>query len=161
MVFLKGLPGVAEGEVKEVTGGYARNFLFPRGLAQLATPEVLRKLKRQREIEAQRQAREEKEARALAEKLEGLELMFQKRSGAGDRIHGSVSSSAIARELDRRGYKVGKGQIKLKEPLREVGTYEVDVELAHNIVARLRIVVERKEEQKEGSHGRSKSDSST
>ncbi len=152
VVFLQKIPSVArEGEVKEVAPGYARNFLFPRGLARPAIPEVLRKLEQQREIRARRRAREEEEARALAEKIDGLELVFQKRLGSRGRLYGSVSANAIAQELGQRGYKIGKTQVRLEEPLRELGTHEVEVELATGIVARLRIVVEGKEVSKEGT----------
>ena len=147
VVFLRGVPSVGqEGEVKEVVAGYARNFLFPRGLAKPATPEVLRELERRQEIEARRRAREAEEARALAEKLDGLELVFQKRVGTKGRVYGSVSAIAIAQELSRQGYKVEKTQIRLEEPLRELGSHEVEVELAEGIVARLKVVVEGKEE---------------
>lgn len=147
VVFLRGVPSVGqEGEVKEVAAGYARNFLFPRGLAKPATPEVLRELERRQEIEARRRAREAEEARALAEKLDGLELVFQKRVGTKGRVYGSVSAIAIAQELSRQGYKVEKTQIRLEEPLRELGSHEVEVELAEGIVARLKVVVEGKEE---------------
>jgi len=132
--------------VKEVAAGYARNFLFPRGLAEPATPGALRQLEQRREIEARRRARVEKEARALADKLDGLELVFQKRVGTKGQIFGSVSAIAIAQELGRRGYKVEKTQVRLEEPLRELGSHEVEVELAEGIVARLKVVVEGKEE---------------
>jgi len=148
VVFLRSVPSVGqEGEVKEVAAGYARNFLFPRGLAKPATPSVLRELERRREIEARRRARVEEEARALAAKLNGLELVFQKRVGTKGRIYGSVSAIAIAQELNRQGYKVEKTQVKLEEPLRELGSHEVEVELAEGIVARLKVVVEGREEE--------------
>lgn len=135
--------------MKEVAAGYARNFLFPRGLAKPATPNVLRELERRREIEARRRARAKEEARTLAAKLDGLELVFQKRVGTKGQIFGSVSAIAIAQELGRRGYKVEKNQVRLEEPLRELGSHEVEVELAEGIVARLRVVVEGKEEMAE------------
>ncbi len=148
VVFLQDVPSIGrEGEVKEVASGYARNFLFPRGLAKPANPAVLRELELRREIEARRRARAEEEARALAEKLEGLELVFQKRVGARGRIYGSVSAIAIAQELNRQGYRVEKTQVMLEEPLRELGSHEVEVELAEGIVARLKVVVEGKEEE--------------
>ena len=82
----------------------------------------------------------------MADKLDGLELVFQKRVGTKGQIFGSVSAIAIAQELGRRGYKVEKTQVRLEEPLRELGSHEVEVELAEGIVARLKVVVEGKEE---------------
>src|SRR3972149_9441661 len=100
VIFIEDVPNVAKaGEAKEVADGYARNFLLPKKRAVVASPAELKKLEDLHKAEDRRQVRSEQEAKALAERLGGMTLVFKRRTGGKERLYGSVTSEDIAHEL--------------------------------------------------------------
>src|SRR5205823_5472402 len=99
VVFVKDVEGSKAGDVKEVADGYARNFLLPRGMAKAATPEALKQLGAQKDVEAKRSARVKAEAEALAAQISSLTLEIKAKVGAQKRLHGSVTGQEIVAEL--------------------------------------------------------------
>jgi large subunit ribosomal protein L9 len=149
VVFLQDVPAVAQaGEVKEVACGHARNYLFPKGLAVLATAAEIKRAQARSQAEARRRDQQLQETVALSEALQGVSLVFAKRVGTKGNIYGSVSNSAIARELHRRGFKVDKHQIRLDEPLRKLGTHDVEIELGRAVLAGIKVTIEEAIEEK-------------
>jgi large subunit ribosomal protein L9 len=137
--------GVA-GEVKRVSGGYARNYLFPKGLAVEATPGAIKQAEQRQKATARRQAQELSEAQALAQTLDGVSVTFQARAGETDRLYGSITNANIAEALGEKiGEEVDKRKIDLEEPLKELGTHAVTVRLAPGAEAKVTVVVEREE----------------
>jgi len=149
VVFLQDVPEVAQaGEVKEVADGHARNYLFPRGLAVPATAAEIKRVEARSQAEARRRNQQLQEAVALAESLQGVSLVFAKRAGSRGNIYGSVSNTAIAQELHRRGFNIDKHMIRLEEPLRKLGAHEVEIELGKGLLARIGVTIEESEEEK-------------
>ncbi len=148
VVFIEDVPNVASaGDVKKVADGYARNYLFPKKLAALATEAELRKLDSRHQAEARRQTSQEQEARALAEILEELTVALKARAGTKNRIYGSITNAAIAKELKRlTGQAVDKHAIEIGEPIKELGEHKVAVKLTAHVTATVRVVVEAREE---------------
>jgi len=148
VVFLQDVPTVARaGDVKKVADGYARNYLFPRKLAALATESELRKLDVRQQAEKRREASQDAEARALAQTIEELTVNLKARAGTKNRIYGSITNAAIAKELKRlTGESIDKHAIEIGEPIKELGEHKVAVKLATNVTATLKVVVEAKEE---------------
>lgn len=144
LVFLQDVPNVAKaGEVKEVAGGYGRNFLLPQKLAVIATPTELRKLELQRQTDARRQARWEQEAEALAQVLRDITVVLKVRVGAKNRLYGSITSSDIAQEIKRlSGYEIDKRKIELEEPIQELGSRQVSIRLTKDVTANVNVIVE-------------------
>ena len=147
VVFLQDVPNVAKaGEIKEVANGYARNFLIPKKLALLARPQVLSQLGT-REIT---EAKEDTELIALAHQIEGKEVILKAKAGAKDRLYGSITSADIASELSNTtGLVIDKRKIELDEPIRQLGSYEVAIRLAKDIVPKIRVTVTEEETPKE------------
>jgi large subunit ribosomal protein L9 len=139
VVFIQDVPRVAKaGEIKEVADGYARNFLIPRKLAQLASPQVLSQLGT-REIT---EAKEDTELMALAQQIEGKEVNIKAKAGAKDKLYGSITSADIASELSKSTkLDIDKRKIELEEPIRQLGSYEVVIRLAKDIVPKIRVSV--------------------
>lgn len=134
------------GEVKKVSDGYARNYLFPKALAVEATPGAIRQAKQRQKSVARRQAKELSEAQALAQTLDGVTVSFQARAGETDRLYGSITTANIAEALGEKvGRDVDKRKIDLEEPLKELGTHAVTVRLAPGAEAKVTVVVEREE----------------
>jgi large subunit ribosomal protein L9 len=131
-----------EGDVKEVAGGYARNYLLPRRLAVPATRGNLKVLELQREQIARKLEQRRAEARSLADRLAGLSVEFEVRVGEQGRLYGSVTSQEIAERLRTvSGIDLDRRHIELKEPLRALGTYEVPVRVAHAVTAHLKVIL--------------------
>jgi large subunit ribosomal protein L9 len=134
------------GEAVDVSPGYLRNYLLPRKLAQPATKGSLEEARRRQEA-AEKAAREAVErAEETAALLSKTVLTIQHRAGEDGRLFGSVTSAEIADAIaEARGLRVDRRRIQLEEPIREVGTYMVEVELPSGAGARVKtIVVEQK-----------------
>lgn len=148
VVFLQDVPGVAQsGEIKDVANGHARNYLFPKGFAVLATPEEIKRIEAKQRAEEKRLNEQMQEAQVLAQSLGDISLVFPKRVGARGNIYGSVSSVAISQELKRRGHTVEKPMIKLEEPLRKLGSHDVEIELAKGAIATITVIIEEAKEE--------------
>jgi large subunit ribosomal protein L9 len=143
-LFLKDVPSVARaGEIREVSDGYARNYLIPRGLAVAATPAVLRQWEERRQAEQRRQEREAAHARQLATKLEGTPVRVTARAGPEGRLFGAVTAADLAQALSAQlGQQLDRRQVELEEPLHETGSYTVPVRLGPGVTARVTVVVE-------------------
>jgi len=147
VVFVQDVPNVGQaGDIKDVADGHARNFLFPKGFAVLATPSEVRRAEIKQQAEARRQDQYLQEAQAIAQAIQAISLVFPKRVGSKGNIYGSVSSTAITQELHRRGHKIDKLMIRLEEPLRKLGAHEVEIELAKDLVAKVKVVIEEAKE---------------
>jgi large subunit ribosomal protein L9 len=143
VIFLKDAPKGKKGEIKDVAGGYARNFLIPKGLALPATSAAIKVAQIQSEEKAQRQARERDEVNRIIQELEGKELHFKAKAGAKGRLHGAITSAQIADELTKlTGLEIDKKKIELGEPLHHLGSYEVVISFAKGLEAKVRVVIE-------------------
>jgi large subunit ribosomal protein L9 len=133
--------GVA-GDAIDVSPGYLRNFLIPRRLAQPATPGALAEAQRRREA-AEREERDKAErAQETAALLSKTVLTITHRAGEDGKLFGSVTSKEIADAIrEARGLKVDRKRIRLEDPIREVGTYMVEVELGGGTTAKLKTIV--------------------
>ena len=130
------------GEPVEVSPGYLRNYLIPRRLAQPATKGALEDAQRRREV-AERAEREQAErAGETAALLGKTVLTISHRAGEDGKLYGSVTSAEIADAIaDARGLKVDRRKIRLDDPIREVGTYMVEVELPGGATAAVKTIV--------------------
>ena len=134
------------GEIKMVADGYARNYLFPRELAILATPSAIKQATLQRKAVARREEKALSEAQALALLLDGMIVTFQARAGETERLYGSITSGNIAEALTKQaGQEVDRRKIDLEEPLKELGTHAVTIRLAQEAEAKVTVIVEREE----------------
>jgi len=147
VVFLQDVPNVARaGDIKEVADGYGKNFLIARKLAVPASPGVASQLKAQQRAEAKRQARTDAELVKLAGELNGKEVTLKAKVGAKDRLYGSITSADIAAELETSaGVVVNKRKIELDKPIRGLGSYEVAIRLAKDIVPKIKVTIIEKE----------------
>ena len=151
VVFIEDVPNVAEvGEVKEVANGYGRNYLLPRKLAVLADSQASHLVEARLKVKAKREAETQAEMNEFAKKLEGKKITLKARVGAKDRLYGSITSGDIADELDKSaGLVVDRRKIELAEPIRQLGSYEVEIKLYKGIAASIKVAVIAEEEEKE------------
>ena len=143
VIFLEDVPNVASvGEIKEVATGYARNFLIPKKLALLATAEAINRAEALRRKKVREQAETEAEFKELAGRLDGREIIIEAKVGTKDRLYGSVTSADIAAALEARdGLVIDKRKIELEEPIRQLGSYQLSVKLAKDILPQIKVTV--------------------
>jgi len=130
------------GEIVKVAPGYARNCLFPKGLAAVATEAAKRRLKKLEAERAARAAEEKKASLELAKKLEKLEITVSAHTTDGTKLYGSVGVTDILAAIEaNRGVKLERGQIELDDSLKEVGTYEPVIDLGHGVTTKFKITI--------------------
>jgi large subunit ribosomal protein L9 len=142
-ILLKDVESLGEaGDAVDVSPGYLRNYLVPRKLAQPATDRSLEEAKRRQEA-AERAAQEAAERAAeTAALLSKTVLTIQHRAGEDGKLYGSVTAAEIADAIaEARGLKIDRRKISLADPIREVGTYMVDVELPGGETASVKTIV--------------------
>ncbi len=127
-----------KGEVKEVADGYARNFLFARGLAVMASQSANKVLEKQNQEKALQDELNKEEAISIKEKLETIELDFKVKANNGH-VSGSVSTKEIAEELKKKGIEIDKRKIIDKDPIKTLGFSRVRVELYKDVIGTIRV----------------------
>jgi len=130
------------GDVVRVKPGYARNFLLPRGLAVEANPKNLRVLEHQKRVIAAKADREHKSAEAAAKRLDGLQITIRARAGEEGRLFGSVTNMDVERLLADKGVSVERRRIVLDEPIKQLGTYPITVQVGRAVRATVQLTVE-------------------
>lgn len=130
------------GDVKEVSSGYARNYLLPRKLAVVATDAALKQLEQKRAAIERQAERQAEEVRALARRIEGTELRFRARA-ADNRLYGSIQAHEIAEQLSKAiGHEIDKREVALPEPLKTTGAHLVTIRLARSVTPQVRVIIE-------------------
>jgi large subunit ribosomal protein L9 len=142
VIFLKDVKGQGkQGEVKNVSEGYANNFLFPRGLAAVASDGAMKSLDSQKKAEEKRKDKEKEAAEKLGQQIEALTVQIKAKSGEGGRLFGSITSKQIAEELEKLKIKVDKRKIDLPDPIRAMGITQVPIKLHPEVIAKVKIQV--------------------
>ncbi|WP_340020613.1 50S ribosomal protein L9 [Paenibacillus sp. FSL K6-1096] len=143
VIFLKDVKGQGKkGQIKEVSEGYATNFLLPRGLVRLATDGNVKTLENQTAAEQRRKDQEKEEAVQLGKKIDELTLTLKAKAGEGGRLFGAITSKQIGEALAAsHGIVVDKRKIELNDPIRHVGTFQVGVKLHTEVKATFTVQV--------------------
>lgn len=130
------------GDVVKVNDGYARNMLFPKGLAKEATPGNLKNLENQKAIAAEQEAERKAEAEAVAKKLADVKVDIETKAGDNGKLFGSITSADIARACkDQFGIEIDKKKILLDAPVKQAGNIEVQVKLYPEVTAKLKVEI--------------------
>ena len=129
-------------EVINASDGYARNFLFPKNLAVEANAENMSKLKAKQDSNAFKKSQEKEEAQRIADKLSKILLKIKVKAGANGKIFGGVSSKELAENLEKQyQIKVDKKKIDLKDTIKTLGTFSIDIKLFEGVVGKVKIDV--------------------
>lgn len=144
VVLLKDISGKGSaGQIKDVSNGYAKNFLLPQGLALAATPEVINQVESRLQKEKKEEIINRDKLVELAQRIEGSEIRLKARAGTGERLFGSITAADIAEELSRTTDSIiDKKKIDIERPLRQAGSHEVTVKLASDLKPQITVVVE-------------------
>jgi large subunit ribosomal protein L9 len=140
VIFLQDVKGKGKkGEVKNVSEGYARNFLFPKNLASEATSAAMATLQGQQKSEEKKQQELLEEAEALKNKLAEMTITIKTKTGEGGRVFGSVTSKQIADGLKEQGIKIDKRKIELADPIKSLGYTDVPVKLHSKVTGTVKV----------------------
>jgi len=145
VLLLKDVVGIGHaGDIKEVSGGHAKNYLLPKKLAVPVSEGAQKQAQSLREAAERRRDRKLTEARTLATRIDGQTLTFKMRSGEGDRLYGSVTNGEIAEALSKvAGIEIERRQIEMEHPIKSLGSHSVSVKVASGVTATIVVTVER------------------
>ena len=132
------------GDLVKVKDGYGRNFLLPRGLAVLANESNTRQLNHQKRLAQTLAAKQKAAAEAAAKTIESTPVAFQLEAGEDDKLFGSVTSRDIAEALAAKGVEVERRKMTIDGALKEIGSFDVPVELGSGVTANIRVLIEKK-----------------
>lgn len=143
VVLLKTVPGQGkEGQVINVSDGYARNYLFPKKLAAEADAQVMNDLKNKEAARLHKIELEKAAAKQCAEKLASVTVKITAKGGADGRFYGSVTAKEIAEALEKQhGITVDKRKMQLNDPIKAFGTYHIECKLYTEITGKLTVTV--------------------
>jgi len=131
------------GNVVNVSDGYARNFLIPKGLVKEATPANMKELERIKAANAAILAENLESAQALEKKIAMLRVTIKTKGGEGGRLFGSITAKDIADALQQQhGIEIDKKKFILESPIKQTGEHVVEIKLFTNVTAKLRVIVE-------------------
>ena len=129
------------GSIVKVRDGYGRNFLIPRGIAVLADEKNTRVLNHQKLLAQSLAAKQKKAAMELADKIAANAVSFSLKAGEDDRLFGSVTAKDIVDALAQKGIVVERKKLALENPIRELGTFQVAVDLGSSVQGTVQVFV--------------------
>jgi large subunit ribosomal protein L9 len=133
-----------KGDIKEVSAGYARNYLLPRGLALPATAGAVKTAEKISQERERKRVRQHDEYVELAGQIEGKEIRFMGKASSKGTLHGSITSADIADRLSNLiNVDIDKKKIALKNSLHNIGEYEVEVVFSKDATAKIKVIIER------------------
>jgi len=128
-------------DVKEVADGYARNFLFPQNFAEPATKAALKQLESKKEAAAKEAEEDLAATETMVAGLDGQEIEITAKIDENGKLFGSITAVKIAKAFKDKGFNVQKKQVKLVEPIKEVGDYDITLEFPHGLEAKIKVIV--------------------
>ncbi len=143
VILIKDVKGLGKkGQMAEVSDGYARNLLLPKGFAKEATEHNMKALEKQRAEEANRIQNDIASARIIEEKIRDIEVKIVSKAGEGGKLFGAVTSKDVSDALlEQHGINIDKKKFALENPIKHTGEYTVDVKLYQEITGKIKIKV--------------------
>jgi large subunit ribosomal protein L9 len=130
------------GEIIDVSRGYVRNFLVPRGLAEMATPGKLEEVRHEMEEAEERDRRMAEKASEIAGILNKSVITIEARTGEDERLFGSVTAANIASAIERaRDVRIDRRRVRLDEPIKSLGTHQVPIQVHGDVEASVKVIV--------------------
>jgi large subunit ribosomal protein L9 len=144
IILLKDVENLGKkGDIVTVRDGYARNYLIPKGFAKEATPSTIKEFEMMEDLKKKREEKRKKEAEEIKNKIEKISLTFYLKGK--EKTYGAITSKDIIEELNKKGFDVEKGSLKMERPLKEPGFYEIPLKLHPEVEANLRVWIVKEE----------------
>ena len=147
VILLKDVKGTGKkGEMKEVSDGYARNFLLPKKMAVVADNKAVKELNEKNKAAENKAQKEYEAAVELGKKMEEMNIVIYSKSGEGGRLFGSITSKDIAEQLKKQhDIVVDKRKVLLNEPIRVLGSTNVEIKIHQKVITKIRVDVREKQ----------------
>ena len=131
-----------KGDIKNVSDGYAKNFLIPKGIVMEATDANIRDLERKKAADAEKRATDKASAEVLKKKLSEIETVLKTKAGEGGKVFGSVTSKDISDALkEQHGIEIDKKKIVLDTPIKQLGEYTIEAKLYQEVTGSFKVTV--------------------
>lgn len=142
VLLLKDVPGLGQkNDIKDVNDGYARNFLFARKFAVMATNETIQEVEKGKKHKEQKQQDNQKKYQDIAQQLEKIEVVITTKVGEKGKAFGSVGRHDIKKSLDAQGYMIEEEWIALEEPIKTTGTTRVPLKFPHGVMGSIAVII--------------------
>ena len=142
VILIKDVPNLGQKyDVKNVADGYARNFLFPKKLAIAATKHEIKKLEEKKEKERLRAEKDLAKNQEIGTKLEDYELEISAKADKEGNLYAAVSPLQISKALQEKGFNINKNQIKIDDPIKDLGEKEIIIEFPHGLEVKIKVIV--------------------
>lgn len=139
VIFIKDLKNQGKkGEIKEVKDGYAKNYLIKNGYAVVENKQNLNTLKKEQKAAKEQDEESRKKASSIKKELESKTITFQVKTGAGDKVFGTISAKQIKDKIDEK-YGINKNQIHITSPIASLGFHNVEINLYKDINAIIKV----------------------
>lgn len=143
VILTKDVPKLGrKNEIKEVSDGYARNFLFANNLAKPATPDSLKALETARAQAERDKSREVEIQKSIVEKLKSLELRFKVKIGEKGKSFGSVTPAKIKEALAKLGFQIERESVLIDDSIKTTGEHNIKIKLSHDLIGEVKVIVE-------------------
>ena len=142
VILLKDVENIGKkDDIKNVAKGFARNFLFPKKLAEPATKETIKELEKQKLLEEQEAEQELKTTQEIVSKIDGLEIEIPAKADEEGKLYGSINEIEIIKIFKVKGFEIKKKQIKIPQPIKEIGEYPITILFDHGLEAEIKLIV--------------------
>lgn len=146
VVLIKKVPNLGQtGEIKEVSDGYARNFLIPQGLVKIATEAVIKEMETKKNKQQKKSANKVKQYKEIAKKINNLKLVIKVKADEKKTLFAAIRESDIAKELKNRHYDIPAQFIKLDQPIKQLGYYDINLVFSDDVSAKIGLTIERED----------------
>lgn len=146
VILLRDIPNTGKKyDIKEVSPGFARNFLISKGLAIVADGNSLKNLEAKKKLDAEKAEQELKETEKAVSKLDGTEVEIKVKAGEEGQLFESINKQKISEHLKEMGFSVSKDCVDLKAPIKETGEFPVKLKFEHGLEAEIRIIISKEE----------------
>lgn len=145
VIFLENVEDYKVGEVRDIADGYARNYLFPRKIAEVASDDKLKELESNLSKIKKEEAEKVRKAQELSERLEVLKVKLIEEVNDDGHLYGSITNREIAEKLEELKFEIDPANIEIETPIKELGEHEVIIKVGHGIETTIKITVERQE----------------
>lgn len=142
IILLKDVENIGKkNDIKKVADGYARNLLIPEKLAIPATEKAIKELVIQQETEARKAEEELKVVEEIVSQIDGLEIEVPAKADESGKLFGSINDVKISQLFKDRGFNIKKSQIKIPQPIKEIGEYPLIISFDHGLEAEIKLII--------------------
>lgn len=145
VIFLENLEDYKVGDIREVSDGYARNFLFKKGVAKLATDEEVKNLESKITKLQKEEESKVKETEKVAEKLAKAKVEITEEVNEEGILYGSVTPKEVSEKLTELGFEIEPAQIEIEEPIKELGDHQINIKVGHGVEQEIKVSIKRPE----------------